>query len=111
MTTKAKDLKRGDIVRLHVYADILAVEQTAKGKRIKVKLALEHQGQRCQCGALVERRNGDALEFTDAGYLVEFICKPGRPFHVHTDYGDDDDEGDEPDFSLPPDDGVKKELV
>ena len=108
--SKAKDLKRGDVVRLHVYGDVLAVAPSAEGKRIKVTLALEHQGQRCQGGALVERRNGDALEFTDDGYLVKFICKPSRDFHVHTDYGDYND-GDEPDFPLLPDDGVKKELV
>jgi hypothetical protein len=108
LLSKAKDLKRGDVVRLHVYADVIAVEPTAQGKRIKVKLALEHQGQRRQRGTLVERANGDALEFTDDGYLVKFICKPGRDFHVYNDhYGD----GDEADFPLPPGDGVEKELV
>jgi hypothetical protein len=110
--TRAKDLKRGDVVRLHVYTEVIAVAPSAEGKRTKVVLALEHQGQRRQRGTLVERANGDALEFTDDGYLVKFICKPGRAFHVYNDYnGGDDDEGDEPDFPLPPDDGVKKELV
>jgi hypothetical protein len=85
---KARDLVVGDVFRLHVYGEALAVAHVADDKRIKVKIELENQGRRGNsgyCGDSVP----DALEFTDAGYVLEFICRPGRTFHVY----DDDDRG------------------
>jgi hypothetical protein len=110
--TKAKDLKRGDVIRLHVYGEVIAVAPTTRGRRTKVTLALEHQGTRSMSGGISEHRGGGAAEFTDDGHVLKFLCKPSRVFHVYCDYRDgDDDEDDEPESPLPPDDGVKKELV
>jgi hypothetical protein len=37
------------------------------------------------------------LEFTDAGYVLEFLCRPSRAFHVYSDDDwDDDDASIEP---------------
>jgi hypothetical protein len=85
-TKKARDLVAGDVFRLHVYGEVLAVSRVAKGKRMKVKIELENQGRRDNSGFSYGGRAG-ALEFTDAGYVLEFICHPSRTFHV---YGDDD---------------------
>lgn len=110
MTCKAKDLKRGDIFRLHVFGQVVAVEAVADGKRIKVALVLEHQGARRQCG-VVTGSSGSALEFTDDGCFLKFICKPSRTFSIYDDYGGGDDGDDEPE-DLPPDDddGLERPL-
>ncbi len=48
--TKARDLKRGDVFRMHIYGSVVAVESVSDGKRIRVKIALENQGDRRQSG-------------------------------------------------------------
>jgi hypothetical protein len=76
-TSKAKDLQRGDTIRLHVFGEVVvSAASVAGGKRVKVKIALEHQGARAMRGVAARHARGDALEFTDAGYLLEFVCKP-----------------------------------
>lgn len=100
---KARNLSVGNLFRLHVYGEVLTVSSVAGGKRIKVKIALEDQGQRANRGTLScnEERKPE-LEFTDAGHTLEFLCSPGRTFHLIIDSGDgyDDDFEGEP----PPDD-------
>ena len=89
-TKKARDLVVGDVFRLHIYGEVLAVNRVADDKRIKVKIELENQGRRDNSG-FTYGGSANALEFTDAGYVLEFICRPGRAFHV---YGDDDRDDD-----------------
>jgi hypothetical protein len=76
---------------------VLSVTSVADGKRVKVKLALEGQGHRINRGAPShnEARRSD-LEFCDAGHTLEFLCRPGRKFHVYDDDDDDDDDELEP---------------
>jgi hypothetical protein len=89
-TKKARDLVVGDIFRLHIYGEVRAVSRVVEGKRIKVKIELENQGRRDNCGLTFGAKSG-GLEFTDAGYVLEFLCRPSRSFHV---YEDDEDNGD-----------------
>src|SRR5215475_9680939 len=84
---KARDLSVGDIFRLHVYGEVLAVTSVADGKRVKVKIALEDQGRRRNHGTVTpdEERNNprkNRLEFTDTGHVLEFLCPPGRTFRL-----------------------------
>jgi hypothetical protein len=92
-TKKARDLVVGDIFRLHIYGEVLAVSGVGDGKRIKVKIELENQGRRDNRG-LTFSGKPSGLEFTDAGYLLEFLCRPSRTFHVYSDWDDDDDDDD-----------------
>ena len=94
MQRKARDLIRGDVFRLHVYGDVLAAIPVAGGKRVKVTIALENQGQRWNCGALTGSDRPYPLEFLDAGHVLEFICSPGRNFHL-CEWNDDDTNDDE----------------
>jgi len=48
----------------------------------------------------------NALQFTDDGHTLEFICLPGRVFHLITDWDDDDD-----DEELEPSPSPEGELV
>jgi hypothetical protein len=99
-TKKACDLVVGDVFRLHVYGEVLAVSRVAEGKRVKVKVELENQGRRDNHG-LTFSAKPSGLEFTDAGFLLEFLCRPSRLFHVYSndDWDDDDDSDVEP---IPP---------
>jgi hypothetical protein len=90
MLKKARDLAAGDLFRLHVYGEVLAVSPVGDGKRVKIKIELENQGRRANSGASHDGSAG-ALEFTDAGYVLEFICRPGRTFQVYSDVGWDAD--------------------
>jgi hypothetical protein len=90
-TKKARDLIVGDIFRMHLYGEVRAVSGVAEGKRIKIKIELENQGRRNNSG-LSYGGSADALEFTDAGYVLEFLCRPSRTFHVYGDDWNDDDE-------------------
>jgi hypothetical protein len=59
-------------------------------KRVQVRFALEDQGRRRNSGCVGAGGN-HPLEFTDAGCTLEFLCGPGRAFHlVEWDDGDDD---------------------
>jgi hypothetical protein len=100
-TKKARDLVAGDVFRLHVYGEVLAVTPVADGKRIKVKIELGNQGRRVNRGVLTVSEKSSGLEFTDAGYVLEFLCHPSRSFHVYSDDDWDDDE-DEPIERTPP---------
>jgi hypothetical protein len=91
---KARNLVAGDVFRLHVYGEVLAVSQVADGKRIKVKIELENQGRRDN-RELTFSGKPSGLEFTDAGYVLEFLCHPSRSFHVYSDDDWDDDDGDD----------------
>jgi hypothetical protein len=93
MSTKAKDLKRGDLVWMQAYGEVVAV--TPVGKWIEVVIDL------------VDTRS---LDFSDAGSSVKLICKPGRPFQKAYRKKRGGDGDDEPDFTPPPDGNVK-ELV
>ena len=88
MNIKAKDLMRGDVFRMHVYGEVVSVEPVAGGKRVKVHLTLENQGGRANCGTPSNPGKSE-LEFTE----IEFICKPGKAFHVYN-RDEDDDDGD-----------------
>jgi hypothetical protein len=90
MKRKASELTVGDVF-VHVYAEVIAVASVAGGKRMKVRIALEDQGQRANCGVLGKGGQRD-LEFTDAGHTLEF---PGRLFHLIKDWWDDGDDDDE----------------
>ena len=101
---KARDLSVGEVFRLHVYCEVLSVTPVANGKRIKIKIQLEDQGQRANRGTLsAARSRNPGIEFTDDGHTLEFLCPPGRTFHLTEWYGDDDDDDDgEDDPVLPP---------
>jgi len=86
MFRKARDLSAGDIFRMHVYGEVLSVASVADGKRVKIKLALENQA---------HRKSRIDLEFTDSGHVLEFLCRPGRGFHLIEWGDDDDDDGDD----------------
>jgi hypothetical protein len=78
---KARDLAVGDVFRLHVYGEVLSAVAVAGGKRIRVKIALEGQGRRANCGALTrEETRKLGLEFTDTGHILEFLCALGARF-------------------------------
>jgi hypothetical protein len=94
MLKKARDLKTGDLFRLHVYGEVLNASPVAGGKRIQIKIGLEDQGQRRQRGVLSGLRQ-DGLEFTDNGHVVEFLCLPSRAFRIIENWDDDDGDGDE----------------
>jgi hypothetical protein len=106
---KATELRQGDVFGLHVYGEVREASPVGDGKRIKVKLVLE--GTRSASGAVASPGTA-ALEFLDTGYVIEFICRPNRVFHLmEWDDDDDDDGGDgEP---LPDGDGGehRKELT
>ncbi len=87
---KARDLIRGDVFRLHLYGEVLSANPVADGKRIKVKLAVEDQGRRRNRGTLSGSDKSSDLEFLDTGHTLEFICSPGRTFHLYKDRDDDD---------------------
>jgi hypothetical protein len=88
---KASELCIGDIFRLHIYGEVVAVAPVAGGKRIKTRITLEDQGQRANRGELGKGLHRD-LEFTDAGHVLEFLCRPSRMFHLIVDWGDDGDD-------------------
>jgi len=90
MKCKARELSIGDVFRMHVCGEVVAVDLVADGKRVKVRLALENQGRRCNSGFLGSDRD-HSLQFTDAGCTLEFLCRPGRAFHL-IEWGDDDDD-------------------
>jgi hypothetical protein len=117
MFRKARDLSVGDIFRMHVYGEVLNVASVADGKRIKVKLALESQGRRNNSGVPVSiggrllsapHEPSTDLEFTDNGHVLEFLCRPGRKFHL-IEWGDDDDDDD--DIEVGPIPSPEDELV
>jgi hypothetical protein len=102
MFKRARDLSVGDVFSLHVYGEVVAVASVADGKRMKVRISLEDQGgqgarsyrdshERAPFGHDVRK---STLEFTDAGYVLEFLSPPGRKFHV-IEWRDDDDGADE----------------
>jgi hypothetical protein len=94
MERKARDLTRGDVLRLHVYGEVLTATPVANVKKVKVKLALENQGRRRNRGSLTGSDAPSRLEFLDTGHVLEFICPPGRIFHL-TEWDGDDDDGDD----------------
>jgi hypothetical protein len=96
---KACDLVVGDVFRLHVYGEVLAVSRVVGGKRVKVKIELENQGRRDNSG-LTFSTKPSGLEFTDVGYVLEFLCRPNRLFHVYVD--DDWDNNDDVAEPVPP---------
>jgi hypothetical protein len=100
MRRKASELKLGDTFRLHIYGQVVAVGPVAGGKRVKIRIALEDQGQRRNCGAFGKGTKRE-LEFTDDAHIVEFLCLPGRAFQLIEWLGDDDDDQDETE-PLPP---------
>ena len=78
--TKARDLKRDDALWMNVHGRVLAVAPVANGKRVLIKIALEET---------------PSLEFSDSGFVLEVICRPGRTFSVRPggwggDGGDDE---------------------
>ena len=44
VTRKAKDLRVGDVFRLHVYGIVTGAFSVANGKRVRIKIELEDQG-------------------------------------------------------------------
>ena len=78
--TKARDLKRDDALWMNVHGRVLAVAPVANGKRVLIKIALEET---------------PSTEFSDSGFVLEVICRPGRIFSVRPggwggDGGDDE---------------------
>jgi hypothetical protein len=109
MQRKARNLIRGDVFRLHVYGEVLTAIPVANSKRVKVKLALENQGRRVNRGNPTQSDKPSELEFLDTGHVLEFVCPPGRVFHLIERDDDDDDDGDEEVVS--PDDDGDEEVV
>jgi hypothetical protein len=91
ISRKASELSAGDMFRMHIHGEVVAATPVAGGKRIKIRIALEDQGQRGNCGWLGEGLHR-GLEFTDAGHVLEFLCRPGRLFKCIVDWDDDEDE-------------------
>jgi hypothetical protein len=88
--TKARNLRIGDVFSIVACGQVLATTPIADGKRMLIKLLLREQK--------------SALEFTDAGCVVEFICLPWREFTASPWRGDDDgDGGDESEPATDPD--------
>ena len=87
---KAKDLKQGDVFRLHVYCEVTDVAVVDGGKHVRVRIGLEDQGRRHNCGALTpgDKRNV-GLSFLGAAGL-EFVCRSSRVFLLH-EWDEDDD--------------------
>ncbi len=68
MGTKAKDLRPSDEFTLETACMVLAVETVAGGKRVKVRVAL---------------LDSPSVKFAgDDDIVVEFLCRPSRPFQV-----------------------------
>jgi hypothetical protein len=91
---RADELDVGDVFRLHIHGQVLAATPVAGGKRVKIKITLEDQGQRCTSGALGKGAKRE-LEFTDDGHVLEFLCPPGRTFHLIIDDQNWDEDEDE----------------
>jgi hypothetical protein len=106
MKRRARDLSIGDVFRLHVYGEVLAATAVGGGKSTRIRVAIEDQGRRANRGTLGEAlRKGTwkpELQFLDEGHVLEFICKPGRKFHVVEGWDDDDDDDNGTDFSPQP---------
>lgn len=66
---KARDLKKGDVFRLHVHGEVVSADLVADGKLVKVRIALEDRGPRATSGGLGRAAAADAwqpdLEFVD----------------------------------------------
>jgi hypothetical protein len=107
MRKKARELEAGDVVRMHICGEVVDVGAFTEGRKVlvRVRLALENQGGRRNCGAPVNHDpSGSELEFTGLA-AIEFVCRGGRAFHIYDDdwYWNDDGDDDEPDSG--PDDG------
>ena len=79
---KARDLELHDDLQVLVYGNVLSAAPVADGKRSDQR----------------------QLEFTDGSLVLEFLCRPGRQFHVFDDDDDDDGEDTEVEPVLPPED-------
>jgi hypothetical protein len=90
---RASDLSAGDVFRMHIYGEVIAITPVAGGKRIKIKIELENQGHRSN-GVYAFSEGDSTLEFTDDGHVLEFLCRPGRKFHVYDDWGEDNEDDD-----------------
>jgi len=102
MRRKACELCVGDVFRMHIYGEIVAVGLVAGGKRVKARLMLEDQGRRRNSGCVGPDSN-HSLEFTDAGCTLQFLCRPSRTFHlIERDDDDDDSDAIEPGPVLSP---------
>lgn len=95
VSKRAGELNIGDVFAMHIYAEVIAAMPVAGGKRIKIKIELENQGHR-SFGSSGFAAGDSSLEFTDAGHVLEFLCRPSRKFHVH------DSDGDGADTPTPP---------
>jgi hypothetical protein len=100
MRKKARDLVVGDVFRMHIYGEVIAISRVADGKRVKIRIGLEDQGHRTNRDLGFKEGNG-TLEFTDAGHILEFLCRPGREFHTYDDWDDDDEDEFEPEPTPP----------
>jgi hypothetical protein len=88
--TKARNLHTGDVFSIKACGQVVSATPIAGGRRMLIKLLLHEQK--------------SALEFTDTGCVVEFICPPWREFTTGPWRGDDDgDGGDEPEPATDPD--------
>jgi hypothetical protein len=81
VVSKARELSVGDVFGLSIYGEVVEASSVADGKRIKIKLPLQDQA--------------TGLEFLDAGCTPEFLCRPGREFHVWNERDDDDNDDDD----------------
>jgi hypothetical protein len=99
MDARANKLEVDDVFRLHVSGRVVSITSVGE-HHVKIKLLLEDQGRRSQHGwikpehLLNRPQRRAALEFTDAGCVVEFLCRTGRKFRLleWTDYDDDDED-------------------
>jgi hypothetical protein len=95
----ARYLTVGDVFSLHLYAEVIAIMPAAADARVKVWVAVEDQGHRSyRKGTFSE--GPSTLEFLD-DHVLEFLCRPGRKFHVYDDDTGDGWDGDDANTPTP----------
>jgi hypothetical protein len=88
---QARDLSIGDIYRIHVYGEVLSVKPMPAASGSRCASLLRIKGGVQTAARSTTPTNGS---LTNEGHVLEFICKPGRVFHL-TEWDEDDDDGDD----------------
>jgi hypothetical protein len=100
MNRKASELRIGDVFRLLVCGEVVAAEKV--GGRVKVTLQVEDQGLRSYADSGLGEPSNAALQFTDAGHVLEFLCRPSRGFQLLGWWRGDGDNGERDDAPTAP---------
>ena len=97
----ARDLNVGDILRIVITAEVIAIAPIAGTKHVKIKTEVENQGHRSYRNSRFFE-GPSTLEFLDDHHVLEFLCHSSRKFSVLEDDGDDWDGRDDNDAPTPP---------